>query len=99
MRRPRCSLVGLGKGVNVDKAVGRAPLGTAWFAAFMGLEGIKIHKTIARTTKISPIGRRKPLERVRGRFRREKIRRLGIDIGLLLILQRITSKSGIVPDA
>jgi hypothetical protein len=42
----------------------------------MGLEGIKMHKAIAASTKSNPIGSLK----LRGWFRREKIRRL--DIGL-----------------
>ena len=43
------------------------------------------HRPMARITRNNPIGRRKLL---RGWFRREKIRRLGIDIGLRIILHR-----------
>jgi hypothetical protein len=56
---------------------------------------MRTHKTMARTTKINPIGRRKLL---RGWFRREKIRRLGMDIGLLLILHRNEARECLKPE-
>jgi hypothetical protein len=76
MSRPICSFVGLGRGVKVGKALGKGRSVALSPERFIGLEGIKIHKTMARTTKSNPIGSLK----LRGWFRREKIRRL--DIGL-----------------
>jgi hypothetical protein len=75
-----CSLVGLGKGVRVGSALGKGRSVAFRPERFIGLEGIKTHNTIARTTKINPIGKLIFLE-LRGWFRREKIRRL--DIGLI----------------
>lgn len=92
-----CSLVGLGAGVKLGRAVGNDPSGMFWLEKLIGLEGMRTHKTMARTTKINPIGRRTALVRVRGRFRREKIRRLGMDIGLLIILHR--NEGEIMPKA
>ena len=85
MRRPRCSLVGLGAGVKLGRAVGKDLSGMISLEILKGLEGINMHKTMARTTKTNPIGRRT----LRGLFRRVKIRRLEIDIGLPIILHRI----------
>ena len=65
-----CSLVGWGGGVNVGKGVGRSLLAGLIVERSIVLEGIKMHKAIAITTKIKPIGRRK-----RGGFRRENMRR------------------------
>src|SRR6266542_1878550 len=84
MRRPICSLVGLGGGVNVPNGVGKALSLKSRFEILILLAGSKTHKTIAAITRINPIGRRKLRARA---FRREKIRRL--DIGLLVILHRI----------
>ena len=78
--------------MKLGSAVGRAPLGMFWSDRLSGFEGIrdgmKIHSVRTRITRINPIGRRK----LRGWFRREKIRRLGIDIGLPLILHRNEGK-------
>jgi hypothetical protein len=73
-------LVGFGKGVSVGNALGKGRSVAFRPERFIGLEGIKTHKTIAKTTKINPIGTPIFLE-LRGWFRREKMRRL--DIGLL----------------
>jgi len=79
MRRPICSFVGLGGGVKVGNGVGKVLSGMFRFEILIGLEGIKMHKAIAAATKSKPIGRR--TLRVRGWFRREKMRRL--DIGFI----------------
>ena len=59
MMRPICSLVGLGPGVNVGKGVGRPLSDILTLDKLIGLDGIKIHNTIASTTKTKPSGRRK----------------------------------------
>jgi len=71
-----CSFVGLGAGVNVGKGVGRVLSEIFMLERLIGLDGIKTHNDIARTTKINPIGRRK----LRGWLRREKMRRLYMEL-------------------
>ena len=64
----------------MGKAVGRRWSGTLKLERFSGLEGIKTHKTIARTTRSNPTGSLNAPKRVRGGFRRVKIRRLYIGL-------------------
>ena len=69
--RPMLGLVGAGRGVKVGNGVGSALSDVVKSAMLKVVVGINKHSPMTITTKIKPIGKRKP----RGEFRLENNRR------------------------